>query len=112
MEQSEDCLTLNVWTPALDGRQRPVMVWIHGGGFTSGTGGSLLYRGGELVRRGDVVVVTCNYRLGALGFLAHPSLSFSTQGGESVGNWDSSTSWPPFARCATTSPASAVTRPT
>ncbi len=75
VEQDEDCLTLNVWTPGLDGVRRPVMVWLHGGGFTSGTGYGLLYLGGHLARRGDVVVVTLNYRLGALGFLAHPSLA-------------------------------------
>jgi para-nitrobenzyl esterase len=50
------------------------MVWIHGGGFNSGTGAGDLYRGGTLAREGDVVVVTINYRLGALGFLAHPAL--------------------------------------
>jgi len=67
--QSEDCLYLNVWTPAADGGRRPVMVWIHGGAFTLGTGGSELYNGRRLARRGDVVLVTINYRLGALGFL-------------------------------------------
>jgi para-nitrobenzyl esterase len=74
-EQDENCLTLNVWTPGLDGGRRPVMVWLHGGGFTSGTGYGLLYFGDHLARGGDVVVVTLNYRLGALGFLAHPSLA-------------------------------------
>jgi len=68
-EQSEDCLTLNVWTPALDGKRRPVMVWIHGGAFTIGSGSQALYDGSVLARRGDVVVVTVNYRLGPLGFL-------------------------------------------
>lgn len=69
----EDCLALNVWTPDLAG-SLPVMVWIHGGGFTTGSGSSPLYRGAALARRG-VVVVTCNYRLGALGFchLAGPA---------------------------------------
>lgn len=85
--QDEDCLTLNVWTPAPDGRPRPVMVWIHGGGFTSGTGAGLLYRGGDLVRHGDVVVVTVNYRLGALGFLGHPALVEGSPAPEAVGNW-------------------------
>ena len=65
--QSEDCLTLNVWTPGLAGR-RPVMVWIHGGGFTIGSGAQGIYEGGTLARHGDVVVVTINYRLGILGF--------------------------------------------
>jgi para-nitrobenzyl esterase len=67
---SEDCLSLNVWTPALDGGARPVMVWIPGGGFTSGSGSQAIYDGSQLARRGDVVVVTINYRLGALGFLS------------------------------------------
>lgn len=69
-EQDEDCLNLNIWTPAVgDGTARPVLVWIHGGGFTGGSGASGLYKGAALARRGDVVVVTINYRLGALGFL-------------------------------------------
>lgn len=65
---SEDCLTLNVWTPAPDGGRRPVMVWVHGGAFLSGSGAVPWYDGANLAAR-DVVVVTCNYRLGALGFL-------------------------------------------
>ncbi|MCX6512823.1 MAG: carboxylesterase/lipase family protein [Actinobacteria bacterium] len=73
-DDSEDCLNLNIWTPACDGEQRPVMVFIHGGSFVTGTGASIIYRGDRLVRRGDVVVVTINYRLGALGFLAHRAL--------------------------------------
>ena len=88
---SEDCLTLNVWTPDLPesptstpGQGRPVMVWIHGGGFTSGSGSVFLYRGGSLVRNGDAVVVTINYRLGALGFLGHRALA-DPDG--LVGNW-------------------------
>lgn len=68
-EQDEDCLTLNVWTPALDGGRRPVMVWIHGGGFSIGSGAQGVYEGRTLCRRGDVVVVTINYRLGLLGFV-------------------------------------------
>jgi para-nitrobenzyl esterase len=83
--QSEDCLFLNVWTPDLDPeRRRPVMVFIHGGGFTSGSGSVFLYRGGNLVRNGDAVVVTINYRLGALGFLGHRQLA-DPDG--LVGNW-------------------------
>ena len=66
------------------GRGRPVMVFIHGGGFTSGSGSVFLYRGGELVRNGDAVVVTINYRLGALGFLGHRDLA-DPDG--LVGNW-------------------------
>jgi para-nitrobenzyl esterase len=70
--QDEDCLYLNVWTPALDARRRPVLFWIHGGGFTLGSGSSAMYDGTALVERGDVVVVTINYRLGTLGFLSLP----------------------------------------
>jgi para-nitrobenzyl esterase len=67
--QDEDCLHLNVTTPGLDGAGRPVMVWIHGGAFTIGSGSQSMYDAQHLARRGDVVVVTINYRLGALGFL-------------------------------------------
>lgn len=63
----EDCLHLNVTTPALDGAPRPVLVWIHGGGFHQGSASLFLYRAHGLARRGDVVVVTLNYRLGLLG---------------------------------------------
>jgi len=84
--QHEDCLTLNVWTPGIDGGRRPVLVWIHGGGFLTGSGASSLYRGGRLASRGDVVVVTINYRLGILGFLAHPSLA-GAAGTGAAGNW-------------------------
>ncbi|MCY3923776.1 MAG: carboxylesterase/lipase family protein [Chloroflexi bacterium] len=72
--QSEDCLYLNLWTPRLDDASRPVMLWIHGGAFTLGSGSEPLYSGANLARRGDVVVVTINYRLGALGFLHDPVL--------------------------------------
>ncbi len=67
--QSEDCLSLNVWTPDCDDAKRPVMVWIHGGAFVTGAGSIGLYSGKALVAAGDVVVVTINYRLGNLGFL-------------------------------------------
>jgi para-nitrobenzyl esterase len=72
---TEDCLTLNVWTPdgATAATPLPVMVWIHGGGFRSGSGSDAVSHGEVLAREG-VVVVTLNYRLGALGFLAHPLL--------------------------------------
>jgi para-nitrobenzyl esterase len=66
---SEDCLFLNVWTPAVGSGTRPVMVFIHGGAFVIGAGSQSMYNGEHLARRGDVVVVTINYRLGALGFL-------------------------------------------
>ncbi len=68
-QRSEDCLYLNVYTPGVDGARRPTLVWIHGGGFTGGSGSSPMYDGAPLAKRGDVVVVSINYRLGALGFL-------------------------------------------
>jgi para-nitrobenzyl esterase len=72
---SEDCLTVNVWTSANRvGDRRPVMVWIYGGGFTGGSGGLQWYDGEALAAKGPVIV-TFNYRLGALGFLAHPELA-------------------------------------
>jgi para-nitrobenzyl esterase len=81
---SEDCLYLNIWTPAKSAAPKsapnsakdklPVMVWIHGGGFTRGYGGSRAYDGEALARKG-AVVVTINYRLGIFGFFAHPGLS-------------------------------------
>lgn len=68
--QGEDCLVLNVWTASADrGAKRPVLFWIHGGAFTSGTGSWPLYDGEGLAGRGDAVVVTINHRLGALGYL-------------------------------------------
>ncbi|MFI5782901.1 carboxylesterase/lipase family protein [Nocardia sp. NPDC051570] len=71
---SEDCLFLNVWTPARAvEKKRPVMVWVPGGAFRNGSGN--LYDPSRLVTAGDMVVVTLNYRLGALGFLAHPALA-------------------------------------
>ena len=73
-EVSEDCLYLNVWTPKPDDARRPVMVWIHGGGNTLGAGSQPRVNGEHLARVGDVVVVTLNYRLGALGFLYAPEL--------------------------------------
>jgi len=66
----EDCLRLNVWTPRAEpGARRPVMVWFHGGGFASGSGGIALYNGANLARRGEVVVVTVNHRLASFGYL-------------------------------------------
>jgi para-nitrobenzyl esterase len=65
----EDCLTLNIYTPGADGERRPVLVWIHGGAFTIGSGSQRMYDARPLAKRGGVVVVTVNYRLGALGFL-------------------------------------------
>jgi para-nitrobenzyl esterase len=67
--QDENCLFLNIWTPGLDNARRPVMVWIHGGAFIIGSGSQTLYQKNTLVPRGDVLLVTINYRLGALGFM-------------------------------------------
>ena len=67
--QSEDCLYLNVWTPGTDSKRRPVLVWIHGGAFLVGSGSAAVYHGHHLAEREDVVVVSLNYRLGALGFI-------------------------------------------
>ena len=76
---AEDCLNLNVWTPGCDDARRPVLVWIHGGGFLTGTGASPWYDGSAFARSG-VVVVTCNYRLGAFGFTHLAGLTAATHG--------------------------------
>lgn len=67
--QSEDCLYLNIWSPGVDDEKRPVLLWLHGGAFCLGSGSNPRHDGSSLARRGNVVVVTINYRLGALGFL-------------------------------------------
>jgi para-nitrobenzyl esterase len=86
LPMDEDCLTLNVWTPAARGDKRlPVMVWIHGGGFVNGSATAALYDGGNLARDG-VVVVGVNYRLGRMGFFAHPLLT-ADQPDELKGNY-------------------------
>lgn len=76
---SEDCLSLNVFTPACDDGRRPVLVWVHGGAFVTGSGSMPWYHGSSLARRGDVVVVTFNYRLGALGFTGAANLGLHDQ---------------------------------
>ncbi len=68
-QQDESCLFLNIWTPGLDDARRPVMVWIHGGAFIIGSGNEPSSHGANLAARGDVVVVSVTYRLGALGFM-------------------------------------------
>jgi para-nitrobenzyl esterase len=86
LPESEDCLTINVWTPnAAAGAKLPVMVWIYGGGFREGGSAAPLYDGTELAQRG-VVVVTFNYRLGWLGFLDLPALAAENPD-EPVGNY-------------------------
>ena len=91
--------TLNVYTPAADGGRRPVLVWIHGGAFTIGSGSQRMYDARPLAKRGDVVIVTINYRLGALGFLA----ARGRRGGAE--RRASSTRSPRSAGCARTSRA-------
>lgn len=84
---SEDCLYLNVWTALETERdKKPVMVWIHGGGYSIGSGGLSPYIGAPLASRG-VVLVTLNYRLGHLGFFAHPALDTEYPAGEAVNNF-------------------------
>jgi len=84
---SEDCLYLNVWRPKKSGKF-PVMVWIHGGGYTTGSGNIDMYRGDRLSARGDVVVVNFNYRLNAFGFLAGDALKKEDPNG-GTGNYGS-----------------------
>lgn len=88
--QSEDCLFLNLWTPDTHpGAKRPVMVYIHGGAYHSGSGADPLYEGSHLAAKGDVVVITLNHRLNAFGYLYLPRLmgpAFSDSG--NAGMWD------------------------
>ena len=87
LPMSEDCLTLNVWTPEVRGDEPlPVMVWNHGGGLNNGSGTAALNDGTNLAKRG-VVVVTVNYRLGRLGFFGHPALTAEAGDEELVGNY-------------------------
>lgn len=84
-KQSEDCLYLNVWTAAQANEKRPVMVWIHGGALTRGSGATPTYNGAAFAKKG-VVLVTINYRLGPLGYLAHPELT-TESANHSSGNY-------------------------
>jgi para-nitrobenzyl esterase len=81
--QSEDCLYLNIWTPSCDAAKRPVLVWIHGGAFVIGAGHQDIYDGARLAAR-DCVIVTINYRLGALGFLALAEMADGPSGTEGL----------------------------
>jgi para-nitrobenzyl esterase len=81
----EDCLTLNVVTPGLGTARRPVLVWLHGGSFTTGAGSLPIYDGRRLAQRGDAVVITLNYRLGILGWL--PLRAFALEEGGTTGNF-------------------------
>lgn len=86
INMSEDCLYLNVWTPAHSSKDKlPVMVWIYGGGFANGATSVPMYNG-ENIAKNDVILVSVAYRLGALGFLAHPELSAESANGKS-GNY-------------------------
>lgn len=82
---SEDCLSLNIWTPD-DARDAPVLVWIHGGSLTAGAGSEAMYDGARMAATHGVVVVSVNYRLGVLGYMAHPELSAESRQGVS-GNY-------------------------
>ncbi len=85
-EADEDCLYLNIWTAArTENEKRPVLVYLHGGGFGEGSGSVQVYDGEQLARKG-LVVATINYRLGVLGFLAHPELTAASEHGAS-GNY-------------------------
>ena len=105
--EAEDCLTLNVWTPGLDAAKRPVMVWLHGGAFAYGSGNRAVTDGGNLARRGDVVVVSVNHRLNIFGYLHLADI-----GGERVSRIPAMPARSTWSRrsngCATTSPRSAA----
>jgi para-nitrobenzyl esterase len=79
-QQHEDCLTLTIWAPLPLNRSRPVLVWFHGGGYSSGAGSLPWYCGERLAREGDMVVVGVNSRVGALGYLYHPRLAPGNMG--------------------------------
>lgn len=84
LQPGEDCLWLNVWTPEPDGKKRPVMVWVHGGAYCLGTAAQGMYDGNHLAMTGDVVIVSLNFRVGALGFV--DLSAFSTPDYEFVPN--------------------------
>jgi hypothetical protein len=86
--QSEDCLFLNIWTPAnaTGDSKLPVLLWIHGGAFIQGSGGQPRYDGSKLAKRG-AVVITINYRLGPFGLFAHPALTAESKPDEPLGNY-------------------------
>lgn len=87
--QSEDCLFLNVWTAGIaDGGNRPIMVYFHGGAYAAGSGSDPLYDGANLVKQGDVVVITVNHRLNALGYLSLGLLNDDFPDSGNAGMWD------------------------
>lgn len=89
---AEDCLVLNIWTPAKHAAKAPVMVWIHGGSNTSGFAQEPDFRGARLAGKG-VVVVTLNYRLGALGFFAHPAVADVSAGRQGISDQITALRW-------------------
>jgi para-nitrobenzyl esterase len=97
LSSSEDCLVLNVWTPAIDSSgKRPVMVWLHGRGFYAGAGSEPLYDGARLAKRGDVVVVTINHRLNVFGYLQLAEVGgkeFATSGNVGVQDMQLALEW-------------------
>jgi para-nitrobenzyl esterase len=104
--EGEDCLVLNIWTPGInDGRKRPVMLWCHGGGFSSGSGSSPVTEGTNLARRGDVVVVTINHFWGL-----HASPKSAAPSLRNPVTWECSTSCTRSSGCAPTSLSSAAIR--
>jgi para-nitrobenzyl esterase len=95
-DRSEDCLFLNVWTPANDNKKRPVMVYLHGGGFTSGSGGQNIQDGSHLAANYDVVVVATNHRLGLFGYLYLGELGgeeYATSGNQGMMDVVASLEW-------------------
>lgn len=89
----EDCLFLNVWTPGIDNKARPVMVYLHGGGYEKGSAGSPTQDGGRLAQRYDVVVVAPNHRLGLLGFLRLPGDAYVTSGNQGMYDMIAALAW-------------------
>lgn len=89
----EDCLFLNVWTPAIDNKARPVLVYLHGGGYATGSAGSPTQDGGRMARRYDVVVVAPNHRLGLLGFLRLPGEDDVTSGNQGMFDMIAALQW-------------------
>ncbi|MFT3723243.1 MAG: carboxylesterase family protein [Hyphomonadaceae bacterium] len=87
-QQSEDCLILNVWTPALDNAKRPVFFWIHGGGFSTGSGSSPWYDGTNVAKKQDVVVVTINHRLNVFGYCHLGAFSAKYADSANIGTLD------------------------
>ncbi len=96
LNHSEDCLVLNIWTPAIDSEKRPVMVWFHGRGFYAGSGSEPLYDGANLARRGDLLVVTVNHRLNVFGYMELAKIggeNFAASGNAGVQDMELALEW-------------------